>query len=103
MPHIHDFQFFTVVCETAGTLHTAELELDEMTFGKVVEAIAAGQVENVKAVYEFNPAEGWSNDVTADVMAAAFPEQDEDGEDLSDYSAERITPALAGVETRVAA
>ncbi|MEQ9277766.1 hypothetical protein [Roseibium album] len=96
----NDFQFYTVVCDLDGH-YTPERPLSEMTFDKIVSDIADGQLERVVSVFEFNPAEGWSNDVTADVMAAAIPEQEE--EDFSDYSADRITADLAGVQTRVAA
>jgi hypothetical protein len=99
----NDFQFYAVVCDLDGDDYTPERSLSEMSYDKIVADIADGQLENVKAVFEFNPAEGWCNDVTADVMAAAFPEQDEEGEDLSDYASERITGAVAGVEHRVAA
>ncbi|MFN3247722.1 hypothetical protein [Roseibium album] len=96
-----DFQFYAVVIEVAGECVTAERALSEMSFDKIVADIAGGQLEDVKAVFEFNPAEGWSNDVTAEIMEAAFPEQDD--EDFSDYSADRITADMAGIKTRVAA
>ena len=74
-----DFQFYAVVIEVAGERITAERSLSEMTFDKIVSDIADGQLEDVLSVFEFNPAEGWCNDVTADVMAAAMPERDAQG------------------------
>ncbi|MDN3720189.1 hypothetical protein QW131_15720 [Roseibium salinum] len=66
---------------------------------------ATASWKNVRAVLEFNPAEGWCTDVTGDVMAAAFPEEEgrEESEDWSDYRSERLDGRLAGVSVRVAA
>ncbi len=97
-----DTTFYSIICDLGQTVYAQELDVEEMRFNKIVEDIRDGQIENVKAVFEFNPAEGWSNDITADVMAAAFPEQDED-DGYSDYRAERVTGAVAGVEHRMAA
>ncbi len=98
-----DTSFFSVLCELSGTTYTPEMDVEDLRFSQIVADIQSGQLENVKAVFEFNPAEGWCNDVTADVMAAAFPELEDDGEDFADYSAERVSGAVAGVEHRVAA
>ncbi len=98
-----DTSFFSVLCELSGTTYTPEMNVEDLRFSQIVTDIQSGQLENVKAVFEFNPAEGWCNDVTADVMAAAFPELEDDGEDYTDYSAERVSGAVAGVEHRVAA
>lgn len=98
-----DTSFFHVLCDIKGTIYTPEMDVEDLRFSQIVADIQSGQLDNVKAVFEFNPAEGWCNDVTADVMAATFPELEDGGEDYSDYAAERVSGAVAGVEHRVAA
>jgi len=100
-----DTSFFQVLCDMKGSIYTPETGLEDLRFNQIVSDIQSGQLENVKAVFEFNPAEGWSNDITADVMAAAYPdlEDEGEGEDFSDYSADRVSGSVAGVEHRVAA
>ncbi|PVB59343.1 hypothetical protein [Labrenzia sp. 011] len=105
MPLNLDRPVFWVICELDGTLYLPETELADMSFHRIVGDIRSGQLENVQAVLESNPAEGWCNDITRTVMAAAFPETDDEsgGEDWSDYSTERLDGRLAGVRVRVAA
>jgi len=97
-----DTTFYSIICTVGQVVVSHEVDLEDMRFNKIVEDIRDGQIEDVVAVFEFNPAEGWSKDVTADVMAAALPEQDQD-DDYSDYRAERVSGAVAGVEHRLAA
>ncbi|MET1411705.1 hypothetical protein ABVF61_05525 [Roseibium sp. HPY-6] len=74
---------------------------------QLVEDIRNGQIENVRAVLEFNPEEGWCNNITEEVLAEAT---DGNGspiagsvENWSDYGTERIEAQRAGVRRRVAA
>ncbi len=103
-----DASFFSVVCELRGALFVPETDLQDMTLKRIVEDVRSGQFENVRAVMEFNPAEGWCNDVTEDVLAAAFPAPEEPADfdrpaNWSDYSFERHDARLAGVSVTVAA
>lgn len=102
-----DRTMFSVICEIETCLYTPELELADMRKHKLVEDIRNGQLEQVRAVLEFNAVEGWCNDITEDVMSEAFPDpQDiwsDTREDWSDYRAERIENRRAGVSARVAA
>ncbi|MBN9673474.1 hypothetical protein [Roseibium aggregatum] len=103
-----DFSFFSVVCELKGCLYIPETDLEDMTFQRIVDDIRSGQLENVRAVLEYNPSEGWCSDVTGDVLTALCPEEDADGDpntphDWSDYRSERIDGRLAGVSATVAA
>jgi hypothetical protein len=104
-----DVSLFSVICELGNCLYVPETDLQDMRLHQIIDDINTGQIENVRAVLEFNPAEGWCNDVTADVLAAAF-EQENAGKALpdtqengSDYSSERIDGPRAGVAVRVAA
>ncbi|WP_305986094.1 hypothetical protein [Roseibium sp. MMSF_3544] len=103
-----DTSFFSVVCELGNALYTPEIDLTDMRVGQLIEDIRTGQYENVRAVLECNPVEGWCNDITEDVLTAAFPETS-DGEshiqeeDWSDYRRDRIDAWRAGVVSRAAA
>ena len=44
----------------------------EDTRASIIEAIATGQTENVVAVFEFNPVEGTSKVITADIAEAVI-------------------------------
>jgi len=99
-----DRTFYSVICDLGQCLYTPEIELDHMSFGQIVRDVQAGQLENVRAILEFNPAEGWCNDVTGDVLAAAFPARTVTTEtDWSDYREERLDGCRAGVSVQVAA
>ncbi|MBO6893864.1 MAG: hypothetical protein JJ866_18135 [Roseibium sp.] len=100
-----DVSLFSVVCELGNCLYVPETDLDDMQLDQIIDDIGKGQLENVRAVLEFNPAEGWCNDITADVLAAVPGEDDElhDDDDLADYASERIDGRRAGVKVRVAA
>lgn len=74
--------------------YTPQTDLEDMQngFNKLVEFMRdAFEVASVSAVIEFNPAEGWSRDITADVIAAM---QDDDGDDNREH---RIGAFEAGV------
>ncbi|WP_428647787.1 hypothetical protein [Roseibium sp.] len=108
MPLNLDTSFFSVVCELGGDLYVPETDLQDMTWKRIVADIRSGQFERVKAVLEFNPAEGWCNDVTGDVMTAAFPAEEVTATDRreinwSDYRSECLDGRLAGVAVTVAA
>ncbi|KZM48997.1 hypothetical protein [Labrenzia sp. OB1] len=113
MPVNLDMSLFWVICEMDRSLYLAEADLENMSLHRIIGDIRDGQLENVQAILETNPAEGWCNDITGDVLAAAFPEngpdidqEDEDktsAENWSDYSSERLNGRLAGVRVRVAA
>ncbi|TYC55687.1 hypothetical protein FMN50_11625 [Rhodobacterales bacterium] len=105
-----DVSFFSVVCDLGSCLYVPETELDNMSFRQIVKDIRDGQLENVRAVLEYNPAEGWCSDVTDEILAAAQPQtdlnQDEEAETpeyWSDYRSERIDAARAGVKVHAAA
>ena len=98
-----DRTFYSVVCSLKGEAYARETDLCDMDFGRIVRDIADGQIEEVLAVFAFNPAEGWANDVTVDVLDAAFPEKNDDGndqpdgwDDPADYTSERIGACEAG-------
>lgn len=102
-----DTSIFSVICELENCLYTPEFELADMRKQILISDIRNGQYEQVKAVLEFNPAEGWCNDITEDVLSEAFPDlpnPEEDAlEDWSDYGAERIDSRRAGITARAAA
>lgn len=102
-----DMSFYSVICELGNCFYTPETDLADMSLHRIIEDLQAGQLEKIQAVLEFNPAEGWCNDITSAVLSAAFPEIGEDGEETaenwSDYRTERLTARLAGVTARVAA
>ena len=103
-----DTSFFSVVCELDGALYTPERDVAEMRLSRIIEDLRTGQFENVHAILEFNPAEGWCNDVTNDVMGVAFPDREfgYPGEWQavgSDFRSERVSGRIAGVTERVAA
>ena len=99
-----DRSYFSVICDFGNALYAPERELAEMTLEEIVSDVRAGQLEDVCAVLEFNPAEGWCNDVTSDVLTAAFPNSDTLGsDDFSDYGRERLDGHRAGVTMRIAA
>ncbi|WP_346914300.1 hypothetical protein [uncultured Roseibium sp.] len=99
-----DRTFYSVICHLAGEAYARETDLTDMDFDRIVKDITDGQIEDILAVFAFNPAEGWANDVTEDVLAAAFPEKDDDtGPDGSQgggnpctYTSERIGAFEAG-------
>lgn len=99
-----DRTFYSVVCHLKGEAYARETDLVDMDFSQIVKDIADGQIEEILAVFAFNPAEGWANDVTEDVLAAAFPEDDDTGSGgpsgggslLSEYTGERIGAFEAG-------
>ncbi|MCK7613624.1 hypothetical protein [Roseibium sediminicola] len=99
-----DRSFYSVISDLGKCLYTPEMELDEMSLPQIIRDLRAGQLENVRAILEFNPAEGWCNDVTGDVLAAAFPAEIGTVEpDWSDYHEERLDGHRAGVSVLVAA
>ncbi|WP_269580816.1 hypothetical protein [Roseibium sp. Sym1] len=99
-----DRTFYSVICDLGKCLYTPETDLADMNLGRIIRDVQAGQLEDVRAVLEFNPAEGWCNDVTDDVLSAAFPEEDDAQETgWSDYGGERLDGRLTGVSVRVAA
>nr|WP_319383198.1 hypothetical protein [uncultured Roseibium sp.] len=102
-----DTSIFSIICEIGNCLYTPEVDLADMRAHKLVEDIRTGQLERVRAVLEFNPVEGWCNDITEDVMRKAFPERDDlrecAPENWSDYEAERVECRRAGITARVAA
>lgn len=95
-----DRSFFTVISQLpSGTIVQPEMELgwDRET---VTSMAIEGQFDTVLAIFENNPVEGTSINITADVFPAA--EADE-GDDPADYTSERIDASLAGVTSRRAA
>ncbi|MEM5585257.1 MULTISPECIES: hypothetical protein [unclassified Roseibium] len=104
-----DMPFYSVICELGNCYYTPEIDLEAMNLARIIEDVQAGQFEEVQAVLEFNPAEGWCNDVTGAVLAAAFPmneqaaEEDTADENWSDYRDERLEGRRAGVTVLVAA
>lgn len=91
-----DRSFYQVIQDTAHGPLSGETLVADMTFTQLIKDIEAKHYVDVIAVYEFNPFEGWSQDVTADVMAAL----DETGGD--DCQEHRITSFEAGVGRNVA-
>ncbi|CTQ53216.1 hypothetical protein LP7551_01737 [Roseibium album] len=104
-----DVSLFSVICELGNCLYVPETELEGMQLHQIIDDISKGQIENVRAVLEFNPVEGWCNDVTDDVLAAVCEQEKACNEltgvqeNLSDYNAERIDGPRAGVSVQVAA
>lgn len=99
-----DRSFFSVICDLGNCFYAAEHDLGEMNLAQIIEDVRSGQLERVQAVMEFNPVEGWCNDVTAPVLAAAFAESTTPlVPDWSDYREERIDGRRAGISLRVAA
>lgn len=102
-----DTSFFSIICELGNSLYTPEIDLADMRRLQLIEDIRDGQFENVRAILEFNPEEGWCNNITEEVLAEAT---DGDGsptagpvKNWSDYGTERIEAQRAGVRRRVAA
>ncbi|WP_417681317.1 hypothetical protein [Roseibium sp.] len=98
-----DRTFYSVICHLTGEAYARETDLVDMDFDQIVKDIVDGQIEEILAVFAFNPAEGWANDVTEDVLAAAFPEEDDTGSDGSEgggdpcaYTRERLGAFEAG-------
>ncbi len=99
-----DRTFYSVICHLRGDAYARETDLVDMDFDQIVKDIIDGQIEEILAVFAFNPAEGWANDVTEDVLAAAFPEADDDtppdgsqgGGEPCAYNSERIGVFEAG-------
>lgn len=99
-----DRSFFSVICDLGNCFYAAEHDLGDMSLARIIEDVRTGQLERVQAVMEFNPVEGWCNDVTDPVLAAAFPESATSLEpDWSDYRDERIDGRRAGISLRAAA
>lgn len=102
-----DMSFYSVICELGNCFYTPETDLTDMNLDKIIGDLQAGQLEKVQVVLEFNPAEGWCNDITSAVLSAAFPgtgeDEDETADNWSDYRDERIDARTAGVQARVAA
>lgn len=102
-----DTSIFSVICELEDCLYTPEFELADMRKHRLIDDIRTGQLEKVRAVLEFNPVEGWCNDITEDVLSEAFPDWQDLNEaalqDWSDYGTERIDNRRAGIQARVAA
>lgn len=68
-----DRSFYVIVCRgISGEPFANERMLAGMTETAVVADIASGQLEEVLSVFEFNPAEGWSRDVSEDIARAIF-------------------------------
>lgn len=98
-----DRTFYSVICHLRGDAYARETDLIDMDFDRIVKDITDGQIEDILAVFAFNPAEGWANDVTEDVLAAAFPEDDDTGPggsqssgDPCAYTGERLGAFEAG-------
>jgi len=99
-----DRTFYSVICDLGKCLYMPETDLADMSLGQIIRDVRSGQLEDVRAVLEFNPAEGWCNDVTGDVLAAACPEEVDPAEtDWTDYRSERLDARRAGVAVQVAA
>lgn len=64
-----DRSFFNVICSYRSGLGLGSDNL--LDRGELIEWIATGQFHDIVRIFEFNPAEGWSRDVTDDVMAEA--------------------------------
>jgi hypothetical protein len=94
-----DRSFFSVIASLGGDAYSAERDVSAMSFQQIVCDIADGQIEDVLTVIEFNPVEGWSNDITADVLAEAFPARDDDFDGImdDDFEEDRIGAFEAGV------
>lgn len=99
-----DRTFYSVICDLEKCLYTPEIDLADMSLDRIIEDVQAGQLERVRAILQFNPEEGWCNDITGDVFAAAFAATDQETEtDWSDYRDERLDGRRAGVTVQVAA
>jgi hypothetical protein len=65
-----DRELYLIVCRYRGKVFGAERCLSDMTLDQTVDDIMSGQVEDVIAVIEFNPIEGWSRLITEDIAIA---------------------------------
>lgn len=107
-----DRSYFTVISRLcSGTLVQPELEPD-WTRTDVASMARGGQFDTVLAIFEHNPVEGWSADITADVFPEADDEEEAEALDAItgnsaltpfEYHRECIDAARAGVARRVAA
>ncbi len=100
-----DMSFFSIICDLGNCLYSAETDLEDMKTDRIVADIRSGQLENVQAVLEFNPAEGWCNDVTSAVLAEALSDELPCSTEYgawSDYSTERVDGHRAGVVMKAA-
>jgi len=99
-----DRTFYSVICDLGNCYYTPELDLADMGMKQIVEDVRAGQFERVLAVLEFNPVEGWCNDVTEPVLAQAYPDDETISNfDWSDYRSEGIDGHRAGITLKSAA
>ena len=66
-----DRTFYMVFCRASdGEVYAAERTFKDMNEAEIVKDIAQGQVENVLAVFEFNPSEHTSRDISEDIAYA---------------------------------
>jgi hypothetical protein len=62
-----DVDFCTVLCLHKGELYFAERVGTGATERRIADDIASGQIENACAVFQFNPGEGHSREISDDV------------------------------------
>lgn len=65
-----DRSLFTVM-RNFGDIGLESISTPEMTRESLIADIASGQIDRVVLVTEHNPFEGWSRDITSDVLDAA--------------------------------
>ena len=74
-PRAFDRSFFTIICRADnGDIYSAERTLCNDDRAAVVRDIANGQIDNVLSVFEFNPAEQWSCDISEDIAEQILKE-----------------------------
>lgn len=81
-PEIFDRDFYAVRCWHDGTAYFAELtDAQASDLDSIIAGIASGQIENVTAVFQFNPVENFSRDVSEDVARKIIGKYlDDDGD-----------------------
>lgn len=63
-----DKQIYIVLRQFESKIYIRERELsDSMNRQKLVNEIVSGELDDVVQVWEFNPFEKWSNDISADI------------------------------------
>ncbi len=99
-----DTSFFSVVCELKKCRYMPETDLENMTTMQIIDDIRTGQLENILAVMEYNPVEGWCRNITEEILAAASPAlkvctEHGQADAWHDYRSEMVEARRAGIRS----
>lgn len=64
-----DRSFFTVIMDHKDGAYVPQTDLSDLTEEKVIQGVDDGDFDDVILILESNPSEGWSRDVTEDILA----------------------------------